>query len=109
MRRDAISIHAPSIGGDGTVIAYGHWGRPLVVFPSEQGSPWDYESNGMIGAISHLIDEGRVKVYCVESFDAGSWVDKSLPIEERARRTSIGCSTASSRSSTTTVAGPPTS
>lgn len=86
MRRDAISIHAPSIGGDGTVIAYGHWGRPLLVFPSEQGSPWDYESNGMIGAISHLIDEGRVKVYCVESFDAGSWVDKSLPIEERARR-----------------------
>jgi esterase/lipase superfamily enzyme len=86
MRRDMVSIHAPSIGGDGTVVAYGHWGRPLLVFPSEQGSPWDYESNGMIGAISDLIEGGRVKVYCVDSFDAGSWVDSSIPLEERARR-----------------------
>ena len=72
--------------GPGRMIAYGHWGRPLVVFPSEQGHRWDYESNGMIGAIEGLIEEGRVKVYCVDSFDASSWADRGLPLEERARR-----------------------
>ena len=85
MRRDHIGVHAPAIGGDGDLIAYGHYGRPLLVFPSEQGRAWDFENNGMIGAISWLIDDGRVKVYCVDSFDAGSWARKDLPLEGRAR------------------------
>jgi esterase/lipase superfamily enzyme len=72
--------------GPGRLIAYGHWGRPLLVFPSEQGHRWDYESNGMIGAIEDLIDAGRVKVYCADSYDAWSWADRALPLEERARR-----------------------
>lgn len=86
MRRDHLQLYSPAIGSNGDVIAYGHHGRPLLVFPSEQGRCFDYENNGMIGAISHLIDGGRVKVYCVDSFDAASWVDKGLPIEERAKR-----------------------
>ena len=72
--------------GDRTVVAYGHWGRPLLVFPSESGGPRDWENTGMIGAIGGLIDAGRVKVYCAESFDEWSWADRSVPVEERARR-----------------------
>lgn len=80
MRRDHVVL------GPGNLIAYGHWGRPLLVFPSEQGKGWDFENNGMIGAISDLIDGGRVKVYCVDSGDAYSWSDEGVPTEERARR-----------------------
>lgn len=86
MNRHHHSIPAPALGGSGDVIEYGHWGRPMLVFPSEQGAAWDYESNGMIGVLSELIEGGRLKVYCVESFDKGTWVDHSLPLEERARR-----------------------
>ena len=85
MRRDHVGVHEPAIGGDGDLIAYGHYGRPLLVFPSEQGRAWDFENNGMIGAISWLIDDGRVKVYCVDSFDAGSWTRNDLALEDRAR------------------------
>lgn len=86
MRRDQFKLHSPAIGGDGTVIAYGHHGRPLLVFPSEQGAPWDYENNGMVDANAHLLEEGRVKIYCVDSFDEQSWVAEDVPLEERARR-----------------------
>ena len=86
MRRDHFSLFSPALGTEGGVIAYGHYGRPLLVFPSEQGRCWDYENNGMIGVLSHLIDAGRLKVYCVDSFDKWTWVDKGLPLEERARR-----------------------
>ena len=48
-----------------TVIQYGHYGRPVLVFPSEAGRAWDFENNGMVGAVSSLIDEGRIKLYCV--------------------------------------------
>lgn len=86
MRRDHVELEAPSLGGRGGVIAYGHLGRPVVVFPSERGRPWDFEDNGMVGAVADLLDAGRVKLYCVESHDGASWSDTSVPLEERARR-----------------------
>ena len=86
MRRDQVELPAPGLDRPGTVIRYGHWGRPVLVFPSEQGRAWDYEANGMLGAIAHLIEDGRVKVYCVDSYDQVSWSDTSAPLEERARR-----------------------
>jgi len=85
MRRDDVTLYSPAIGADGGVIAYGHHGRPLLVFPSERGARYDYESNGMVGAISHLIEEGRVKVYCADSFDAGSWNVEGASLEQRAQ------------------------
>jgi esterase/lipase superfamily enzyme len=72
--------------GPARVRAYGHWGRPLLAFPSQQGERWDWEERGMIDAVRGLLDAGRVKVYCVDSYDSGSWHDESLPLEERARR-----------------------
>jgi esterase/lipase superfamily enzyme len=81
MRREASDI-----GDGGTVISHGHWGRPVLVFPSEQGRAYDYENNGMVGAVADLIDAGRVKLYCVDSFDAQTWSRADLPLEERARR-----------------------
>jgi esterase/lipase superfamily enzyme len=72
--------------GSGEVVAYGHWGRPLLAFPSERGAATDWERFGMVEAIAPLLDAGRVKLYCVTSYDAASWHDHSLPLEERARR-----------------------
>lgn len=85
MRKEFHSIYSPAIGADGGVMVYGHYGRPMLVFPSQQGASHDYEGNGMVGAIGHLIDEGRVKLYCVDSFDKGSWDREDLPIEQRAQ------------------------
>ena len=56
----------------GTVLAYGHWGRPVLAFPSEQGPAWQYEERGMVDAIAPLLDAGRVKLYCVDSYDSQS-------------------------------------
>ena len=72
--------------GASRVNAYGHWGRPLVVFPSERGNRWDYESNGMVGALAPLVDAGRLKIYALDSYDAWTWRADDVPLEERARR-----------------------
>ena len=85
MRREYVEIHSPNIGTGG-MLAYGHYGRPLLAFPSEQGRCNDYEDRMMIASLARLIEEGRLKVYCVDSYDAQSWQDKSAPLEERARR-----------------------
>jgi esterase/lipase superfamily enzyme len=80
VRRDHVEL------GPGSLVAYGHWGRPVLAFPAEAGRAWDFENHGMVGAIADLIDAGRVKLYCVDSADAQTWSDNTVPTEERARR-----------------------
>ena len=86
MNREVAGLWSDALGAAGTVIRYGHWGRPVLAFPSERGKAGDFAENGMIGAVAGLIDEGRLKVYCVDSYDAGSWSNRDIPLEERARR-----------------------
>jgi esterase/lipase superfamily enzyme len=81
-----LDLYSAAIGGAGSVVAYGHWGRPVLAFPAERGRAWDWQDNGMVGAIAGLIDDGRVKLYCVDSFDGTSWSNDTLPLEERARQ-----------------------
>ncbi|HEX4931018.1 MAG TPA: alpha/beta hydrolase-fold protein [Gaiellaceae bacterium] len=79
------SLWSPAIGAEGRVIAYGHYGRPLLAFPSQEGPAWQYEERGMIDAVGDLIQAGRVKVYAVDSYDSGSWYRHDVPLEERAQ------------------------
>ncbi|WP_153393902.1 esterase family protein [Ornithinicoccus halotolerans] len=86
MEREQVEVAGEGLDRPGTVIRYGHYGRPVLAFPSEAGHAGDYESHGMVDALAPLIDAGRVKLYCVDSFDHQSWSDYGLPSEERARR-----------------------
>ena len=85
-RREHVDVPAPALGGAGTVVVHGHYGRPFLVFPTEQGRAWDFEDNGMVDAVRPLLDAGRCKLYCVTSHDAVSWSNRSLSVEDRARR-----------------------
>ena len=68
------------------ILVYGSYGRPLLVFPAQQGQRYEWEERGMIHEIAGLIEDGRVKVYCVDSWDSATWHNEWLPLEERARR-----------------------
>ncbi|HEX4673339.1 MAG TPA: alpha/beta hydrolase-fold protein [Solirubrobacteraceae bacterium] len=68
------------------VAAYGHWGRPVLAFPAERGDAGEFERRGMVAAVGDLLAAGRVKLYCVDSFDSESWSNRGVPLEERARR-----------------------
>jgi len=65
------SLYSPAIGADGNVVVHGHYGRPVLVFASEGGSAWDFENNGMLASVGHLVESGRAKIYCVDAFDSG--------------------------------------
>ena len=68
------------------VAAYGHWGRPVLAFPTEGGDAGEFERQGMIAAVGDLLRGGRVKMYCVDSFDRETWSNRGISLEERARR-----------------------
>ena len=68
------------------VAVYGHWGRPVLAFPTEGGDAGEFERHGMIASVGDLLQGGRVKLYCVDSFDHETWSNRGIPLEERARR-----------------------
>lgn len=86
--RESARVRLPVAGShhELTAVRYGHYGRPVLVFPSEAGTADDFASNGMVDAVGDLVDDGRVSFFCVDSLDAWTWSDRSVPIEERAQR-----------------------
>lgn len=52
---------------------YGTGGQPILVFPSQDGRFYDFENNGMIKTVAHLIDAGRVQLFCCDSIDKEGW------------------------------------
>ena len=68
------------------VLIFGHWGRPVLVFPSAERTRYEWEEHGMVDAVLDLIEAGRAKLHCVDAWDSGTWFDEWLPREERARR-----------------------
>lgn len=86
MEREQVELPGDGLERPGTVIRYGHYGRPVLAFPTEAGRAGDYERHGMVDALAPLIEAGRVKLYCVDSFDDRSWSSYGLPTEERAQR-----------------------
>ena len=78
--------YSPHLAREMALKVYGHWGRPLIVFPCSRGRYFDYEGMGMIDAVAGFIDAGRIKLFCVDSIDAESWYDFGVPPAERNAR-----------------------
>ena len=76
MHREFHRWYTGRLGREMGIQVYGHYGLPLVVFPTSGGDENEYEGQGMIDALAHHIDGGRVKIYCVNSMNNESWYDK---------------------------------
>jgi esterase/lipase superfamily enzyme len=76
MHREHHRWYTGRLGRDMDVLVYGHYGHPLVAFPTSGGDHREYEGQGMIDALGHHIEAGRVKVFCVDALNNQSWYDK---------------------------------
>lgn len=69
--------HSSRIGREMRIRVYGHYGAPILAFPTSGGDEREHEGQGMIGALAHHIESGRVKFYCVDSANNESWYNKN--------------------------------
>jgi hypothetical protein len=73
------------LGLDMGIVVYGHWGPPLMGFPTSAGDEWELDRQGMISALAPLIDAGRVKFFSVNSVNwAGLYNKGAHPFHRRA-------------------------
>jgi esterase/lipase superfamily enzyme len=60
MKHEHHSWFSPRLGRTMGINVYGHYGRPLMAFPTSGGDENEYAGQGMIDALAHHIDSGRV-------------------------------------------------
>lgn len=67
-------IHQPL-----TLVRYGHFGRPVLLFPTAGGDAEEAERFLMLNALEPLIAAGRMKLYTVDSVAGRAWVRNASP------------------------------
>ena len=68
---------------DVTVVRWGTFGAPVLVFPSAGGDAEEIERNGLVDACGPLLAAGRVKLYSVDSVAGRAMIEKVSPVEHR--------------------------
>ena len=89
LHRKVEGWHSPSLGQDMPIVSYGHWGHPLLLFPTAAADFLEYERFGLVGAVAPAIEAGRVRVFSINSINSQSWMDRNLPVPEQARRQAL--------------------
>ena len=76
MKKRLERVQSPQLGRAVSLWSYGHWGPPLVVFPTAAGFAHEWEAQGMVEALAPWLEAGQLKLYCPESNVAESWTKK---------------------------------
>ena len=76
MRSEYYHWHSSRVGREMGIVVYGHWGPPLIAFPTSGGDEWEHENQGMIAALADLIDAGRVKFFSANAVNTEGFYNK---------------------------------
>lgn len=77
MRVEHHGWHSERLGRGLAIRVYGHYGSPILVFPTSGGDEWEYERQGMVEALAHHVDGGRIKLFCVSSVNHEGWLNEA--------------------------------
>ncbi|PCC70417.1 Esterase/lipase superfamily enzyme [Nannocystis exedens] len=81
-----LMLESPAMGRKVHLWCYGHYGPPVIVFPSAAGFAHEWDRHGMFEVLGPLIRAGKVKFYCPESNVSQVWTDKESSIAARMQR-----------------------
>jgi len=85
MTFDQHSWWSPHLNQEMTLRTYGHTGKPILVFPSQEGRYYEYDDFGMVEACKPWLDAGKIRLITVDSVDSQSWCNQSLHPHDRAK------------------------
>lgn len=73
MRREYVSWYSPALRRDMEMLVFGTEGASVLFFPPRMGRFYDYENWRVIEALRPKIDNGYIRVFCVDSIDLQSF------------------------------------
>ena len=86
MRRDYHKWYSGELGREMEMLVFGHDGLPAIVFPTSCGRFFEFEDQGMVGAVADKINAGKLQLFCVDSVDSESWYNRNVGADWRVAR-----------------------
>jgi len=74
---------SPALGMDMPIVSYGHGGHPLLLFPTAAADYLENERFFLVKAVEPFIQQGRLRVFSIESINRYAWMDRELPVAEQ--------------------------
>ena len=69
MKYEETTWFSERLGRNMRIKVYGHYGPAFIAFPCQNGNADDWYNNGMIDALSWFLENGKIKLFCIESND----------------------------------------
>lgn len=85
MKREFARWYSHRLQKDMDIVTYGHYGTPLLMFPTAGADFLEYERFQLLDTISPYIESGKIKAFSINSINNETWLrnwgsgrDKSL-------------------------------
>lgn len=86
MRREIYKWWSSNLGKDMEIVAYGHFGFALLMFPTAAADFLEYERFLLIDAIRPIIESGKCKAFSINSINNESWLNNWMNPHDKALR-----------------------
>ena len=73
--KDTFGWYSERLRQEVGLVRWGHYGAPVLLFPTAGGDAEEVERFHLMGALGPLLEEGRIKVYSCDSIAGQAWLD----------------------------------
>jgi esterase/lipase superfamily enzyme len=85
MERRITSWFSQNLNIEMPLVAYGHAGHPLLMFPTAAADYLEYERFHLVDAIRPFIDSGKIRAYSINSVNKYSLLNEQMPPQMKAQ------------------------
>jgi len=86
MDREIHTWYSPALQKEMPIAIYGHYGFALLMIPTAAADYLEYERFELIEHLRPLIDQGKMKVFSINSINMESWMNKPMEGAHKAIR-----------------------
>jgi esterase/lipase superfamily enzyme len=84
MERRITGWYSHNLNAEMPLVAYGHAGQPLLMFPTAAADYLEYERFYLVDAIKPHIESGRIRAYSINSVNKYSLLNEKMPPQMKA-------------------------
>lgn len=84
MKKEITSWYSPSLNKEMPIAVYGDYGFALLLIPTAAADYLEYERFQLLDTLAPYIDEGKVKVFSIDSINKQSWLNNDMLPEHKA-------------------------
>ena len=86
MVREIHQWYSPALNKEMPMAVYGHYGFALLMVPTAAADYLEYERFELIDQLKPFLDEGKLKIFSVNSINTESWMNKEMEGAHKAIR-----------------------